>query len=305
MLIYFFLFGVGASLVAWGLLSKTTFKLNRVKVRRSYDSKYAKFWVDVIDRTSFLKDYIRSIIAKVDIINGFDPLNSQVVCSYFGTYSLASVVVFFIVSKVAVTTAVFLTFILGYLIISASLVNVVLHVKLEKIQTSFKDSLDIVIDNILQVGSFQSALQKSMPDLPKNIKPLYQKLLREYLGSPNPTQALYDFANSLDYVYSYAFVELINLSSKVDSIDSELIFLNKAMSANMLEDKEEKGSFSSITTLYGIIMIFVGIGVVATLIINPIAKDIYFHTLKGNYTLMLWLFGNVAGLGLITAIRKA
>lgn len=180
-----------------------------------------------------------------------------------------------------------------------SFITIYLNAKLRKVQKEFPTALQIFTDYYISCKSVKTTLNNTYSRMPKEIAPIFEKLSRELSSSHIIEEPILNFARSLDYVWGYAFAELIIMSNEgVGDISEDLLFLNQLINEDMASEEETSSELAANKLMFGIITTGTLITFIFNNIYNPIAKELYYYTSTGNNIILGWVLVIVMGITL-------
>lgn len=252
----------------------------------------------LLSKNKFIYRYKMDLVRRLNLVNDHPQSINENLATFIIGMGIAVFVtvsiVFFFVFKL---WYIFLTLgvLAGYLFVYA--VNMSIAVRRRKIQKEFPEALQVFIDMYITNKNIRTTLMRSYKKMPKQIKPAFERLSRSLSSSHRFEEYILDFAKSLDYVWGYAFAELLIISYEgAGDIDEELLLLNELVNDDILAEEETSGELAQNKTLFFIINIATLITFIFNIVANPIGKEIYFYTTTGGNLILIWVITVVIGI---------
>lgn len=259
----------------------------------------------LINKNSFLKLMRAKYANKMTLINHLDKKENE---NNIDKFILNSILISFLFSMLFlhfftiwyVAFAVF--FVCMFLIIYFA--NIYIGNKINKIYVHFPIAIQLFTDEYVTCKNIKNALNNCYGKMPYEISRVFEALARRYASESNYTQIINDFAEELDFVWGYAFAELLLLSYEgAGDISEDLIYLNE------LANEEIKAEMETETAIIGTKLIFVILnvatvaGLIFSLKIVPISRYIYLYTPVGNFGLIFWISSFILGLAVLKILK--
>lgn len=175
---------------------------------------------------------------------------------------------------------------------------------LNKVYSLFPMALQLFTDEYVSCKNIKNALNDSYQKMPDKISRVFEGLARRFASETDYEEVINDFADGLDFVWGYAFAELLLLSYEgAGDVSEDLIYLNE------LSNEEIKAGAETETALVGTKIIFIMLnfatvaGLVFSLKFVPIAKYLYLYTPTGNLGIIFWIGSFIAGLTTLTVMK--
>jgi len=178
-----------------------------------------------------------------------------------------------------------------------------LNFKLKHIHKQFPIALQLFTDSYITSKNIKVAFNESYKEMPKEISTVFEMLARKLSTGHNQKEHILEFANNLNYIWGYAFAEILMLSFEgTGYIEDDLLFLNELISDDIQSNEETKSEMSTNKMLFIVINAFTLVAFVLNIFFSPIAKELYFYTQTGNTLIMAWLGVIALGLGVSTVL---
>lgn len=175
---------------------------------------------------------------------------------------------------------------------------------LNKVYSLFPMALQLFTDEYVSCKNIKNALNDSYQKMPDKISRVFESLARRFASETDYEEVINDFADGLDFVWGYAFAELLLLSYEgAGDVSEDLIYLNE------LSNEEIKAGAETETALAGTKIIFIMLnfatvaGLVFSLKFVPIAKYLYLYTPTGNLGIIFWIGSFIVGLIALTVMK--
>ena len=179
-----------------------------------------------------------------------------------------------------------------------------INIKLNKVYGQFPVALQIFTDEYVITKNIKNALNESYSKMPKEIGQLFENLSRK-LDARNYNEVLKSFADGLDLIWCYAFVEILTLSYEgADDISEELIYLNELTGEEMKEDEETLASIAESQSIFIVLNVFTVAMFIINLVISANARQLYFRTSTGNAILLYWAISYIVGVCTSNLLKK-
>ncbi len=179
-----------------------------------------------------------------------------------------------------------------------------ININLKKIYGQFPIALQIFTDEYVITKNIKNALNESYSKMPKEIASLFENLSRK-LDARNYSEVLKNFADGLDLIWCYAFVEILTLSYEgADDISEELIYLNELTGDEMKEDEETFTSIAESQSIFIVLNVITVAMFIFNLIISANARQLYFRTSTGNAILLYWVISFIIGVCTSNLLKK-
>lgn len=172
-----------------------------------------------------------------------------------------------------------------------------LDMRIARIHKFFPAALQIFTDEYVTTKNIKNALNESYKKMPKEISFAFEKLARTLSSSYKYKEPIKEFASTLNYVWIYAFAEMLVMSYEGGGdISEDLLFLNEQVNDEIQADEENKTESTSNKLIFIIINIAALAAFLVNMSINDIASDLYFYTSAGNNIILFWVIELVLGL---------
>ncbi|NBI07587.1 type II secretion system F family protein [Senegalia massiliensis] len=183
--------------------------------------------------------------------------------------------------------------------------NLYLNLRLKKIHRQFPIAVQKFTDIYLTNKNIKATLNECYIDMPNEISYVFERLARRLSSEYEYKKYFREFADSLKYVWAYAFAELLVMSYEGSGdISDELLFLNDLINDDIHDMEESKSELTS-TKLTFLILTLSTLGVfLFNIFINDIAKFLYLYTTAGNGIITMWVISVAIGIFTSTLIEK-
>lgn len=296
------------SLMATSLLILEALGRRKRKLRVARKARFeinSKF-IDKID--DFLKNYqlIYSIkeryVNKLGVINTNKMRHNNAIAILF---MLSSVVLTVIVSILLFTIMSIWYVILIIAVLFLYLMHygftLYLNKKLKTIYKQFPVALQLFTDIYITNRNIKVALNESYKEMPYEVGVVFEKLARRLSSGHEYERHIKEFAESLSYVWGYAFAELLLMSYEgAGDISEDLLFLNELVNDDIQDDEESKAEMATNKSLFIVLNGCTLFAFIINIFFNPVAKELYFYTPTGNTIIMAWFV--VIALGITTSV---
>lgn len=182
-----------------------------------------------------------------------------------------------------------------------------ISIKLNKIYSQFPLAIQLFTDEYVTYKAIKIAIDNSFKKMPKSIAKSFENLSRRLSSSQNEDdyrKAINDFANGLDFIWGYAFSEVLLLSyDGVGDITEDLIYLNGLTIEEIKNKMETEASLTFTKGVFIVLQIATLIAFVCNIIFLPTAEKLYFYTSVGNLGIILWLSSMILGLALLSIMK--
>ena len=257
-----------------------------------------RFFNSLINKSSYVIRYKETLTKKLNLLNDKSrEVNERLAVLILGmtflVFTISSLVFFFIFRL----WYIFLTIgtLIAYLFLYG--VNMYIAVQRNKIQRQFPEALQTFTDLYITTKNIRTTLIGSYKKMPDLMQPVFEKLYRSLSSSHKFEEYLLEFAESLDYVWGYAFVELLIISYEgAGDIDEELLILNELVNEDILAYEETSSELASNKTLFFILNIATLIAFIFNITSNPLGKEMYFYTTTGGNLILVWVISIVIGI---------
>ncbi len=192
-----------------------------------------------------------------------------------------------------------------YIVVILSLVTVyaifysasrLISMKLRKVQKNFPKAVQIFTDEYITTKNIKTSLNATYKKMPKGIDSIFEKLSRELSSSYDFEKHIIHFANNLNYIWGYAFSELLIMSYEgVGDISEELLFLNELINEDITAEEKNATDMAGNKMMFVILTGATLFTFVFNIIANPMAKELYFYTTTGNNIIFAWVLIIVFG----------
>jgi Flp pilus assembly protein TadB len=180
-----------------------------------------------------------------------------------------------------------------------------LNYKLKRVYEQFPIAIQMFTDIYITNKSIKNALTDSYVDMPKDVGLVFERLARKLSSGHEYDKYIHEFADSLSYVWGYAFAELLLMSYEGSGdISNDLLFLNELMNDDLQDEEESKAEMTTNKTLFMVLNLITVIVFVGNIFFSPIAKELYFYTTTGNTIIMSWLMLIAFGISVSTIMEN-
>lgn len=283
--------------------SKRLYKAKKIEFK--LDNIVIKVCLDKFKQHRKLKKIIDRYVNRLCLFNSKLKLENEYIIT---AYLILTLLISFAVSIIS-----FKLFAMWYAPISNALVVVFIsyyvgtfyiNKNLKKIYGQFPIALQSFTDEYVLSKNIKNALNESYSKMPKEISKLFENLSRK-LDSKNYNDVLKSFADGLDLIWCYAFVEILTLSYEgADDISEELIYLNELTGDEMKEDEETLTSISESNSIFVVLNILTFAMFIFNLIVDATSKELYFMTYTGNTILLFWIISFILGVSSFNLLKK-
>lgn len=240
-----------------------------------------------------------SYVIKLGVINTKKPRENNATVLWYGIFTIViTIVAGYIYSLIFKMWYIDLILALVTMYGIFSIANFILKMRLKKVQKQFPVAIKKFTDVYTTCKSIKITLNSIYKDMPKEIANVFEKLSRQLSSSYEYEEHIIEFANSLDYVWGYAFAELLIMSYEgVGDISEELLFLSSLIDEDIIVEEETSSELATIKIMFMIIEVATIVAFLFNIVANPISKDLYFYTSTGNNIIMIWALIIAFGLG--------
>lgn len=274
----------------------------RVKKKRklNFNTPIHKYLENFLDSFTVLEQIKNKYVLKLGTINTkTKDENNSLFISYLLFSFLVSLLATILISSIFKFWYILLFYFLMIFLVLLNLARLWVIFKQKKIQSQFPEAFQIFLDYYINCKNVKATINSTYQNMPKEIRNVFQKLVRNLSSSYSYKEHILDFAKSIDNTWGYAFSEIIIMSyEQTGDITEQLVFLSNAMAEDYTDEADEKSELGVNKLYFGLIIAFTIIFFIATLIANPIASELYFHTALGNNIILIWFL--VVGVGLFT-----
>ncbi len=271
-------------------------KKRKVKKEFEINRDIVQFLDSIIERQKFLMLFRDRLASKLNVVNMKTKKHNEALATLIiGGLFLEFIVIFLAFIRLFTMwyVAFFLTLLATYLTIFAILFY--LNNKLAKIYRQFPVAIQQFTDEYITSKNIKTAFNNIYLDLPKESSLIFEKLSRN-LASNEFEKSIEDFAKNLNYVWGYAFAELLLLSYKGGGdITDDLIFLEELVNEDIKASAETKSKMAMNRAIFLILSLATLLTFIVNIFICPIGKTIYFYTVVGNSIILGWILIFAAG----------
>lgn len=284
-------------------------KPKRMKLNNFYKINRDKVVIKKLDKILFTNKHLLQIkenyVTKLQIINlkSYE-FNDELVIRYLLYDTIISILLLIILSTVITMwyAAITISFVFFYIVIFLGVVYI--RSKISKIHDQFSVALQCFIDRYIIHKNIKEAIN-SYSKMPVQIGVVFELLARELSGGENYEKSIKKFANELSYVWGYAFAEILLLSYEgAGDIAEDLLTLNSMVSEEITAEEEEKSSRYGNEMTFTFVYAAALIGILVNLLINDLAKHLYFYTSTGNALIAVWLIVLTLGITIISLSER-
>jgi len=284
-------------LIALGLLGYEFYKYHkrtlrlRKKKQFNWDTKFIRKVDKIVNKYDNLAKIKEKYTIKLGIVNSNKKRVNRAIVLWYIIGSLIGSIAF----GLLLTTVFTMWYVVVILIVLALYMllyvgTVYLSMKLNKVYSQFPIALQQFTDEYITSKSIKNALNKSYIKMSREIGLVFEKLARELSSGYEYKEPIMDFANSLSYVWGYAFAELMLMSYEgAGDISEDLLFLNELVNEEIQAYEEDKTEQAGNKMVFLILNGVTLVAFVLNTFINPIAKELYFFTSVGNALIMFWI----------------
>lgn len=284
-------------------------KPKKMKLKNFYKLNKDKIVIKKLDKILFNNKHLWQIkenyVTKLQVINlkSYE-CNNELVIRYLLYDTIISILLLIILSTVITMwyAAITISFVFFYIVIFLGVVHI--KSKISKIYGQFSVALQCFIDKYIIHKNIKEAIN-SYSKMPVEIGTVFELLARELSGGKNYEKSIKKFANELSYVWGYAFAEILLLSYEgAGDITEDLLTLNSMVSEEITAEEEEKSSRYGNEMTFTFVYAAALIGILVNLLINDLAKQLYFYTSTGNALIAVWLIVLILGITIISLSKK-
>ncbi|WP_440977644.1 hypothetical protein [Sedimentibacter sp. LTW-03] len=275
-------------------------------VSKKFNGNYFSVKIGVfINKNNFLRLVKTKYANKMTLINHFEKEQNE---NNIDKFILNSVLISFFFSMVFlyfftiwyVGLAVFLVSI--FLMIYCA--NIYIGNKLNKIYAHFPIAIQLFTDEYVSCRNIKNALNNCYGKMPHEISRVFETLARRYASESNYITIINDFAEGLDFVWGYAFAELLLLSYEgAGDISEDLIYLNELANEEIKAEMETETAIVGTKLIFVILNVATVVGLIFSLKVVPISKYIYLYTPVGNFGLIFWICSFILGLAVLKILK--
>ena len=304
-MIYIALILLSFSLIGLEVLGNRKRKL---RVARKNKFQFNSRHIDKID--NFLKNYqlLYSIkeryVEKLGVINTNKRRHNNGIAISFMAISLITTII---------TCLLLLTVMnMWYVILVIGILNLYfmnyaftfyLNIKLKRIYSKFPVALQLFTSAYITSKNIKVAINESYTEMPYEVGIVFEKLARRLSSGYEHDRHIKEFSESLNYVWGYAFSELLLMSYEGSGdISDDLLFLNELINDDMQDEEESKTEMAGNKMLFLILNALTLVTFIGNMFFNPVAKELYFFTSTGNTIIMFWIFVIALGMSVSTVL---
>lgn len=304
-MIYIILIILSFGLIVLELLGKRKRKL---RVARKNKFEFNSKLIDKID--NFLKNYQllyaikEKYVEKLGVINTNKRSHNNGIAIIFMATSLFTTILLclFLLTVMNMWYVVLVIGILNLYLLNYAFVFY-LNSKLKKIYSQFPVALQLFTDIYITNKNIKVALNDSYKEMPYEVGVVFEKLARRLSSGHEYERHIKEFADSLSYVWGYAFAELLLMSYEGSGdITNDLLFLNELINDDMQDEEESKTEMATNKMLFLILNGVTLFAFICNIFFNPVAKQLYFYTSTGNTIIMIWIIVIVLGISMSTIL---
>ena len=294
-------------LIAWELFGKRKRKLRvsrkgRLELNISFVEKIDE-WLRAVPILHRLKE---KYVMKLSVVNTYKRSHNNALSIGFLIMSVVVVLMLsFMLFKVMNLWYVILVIALLILYLMHYGFATYLNYKLKRVYEQFPVAIQMFTDIYITNKSIKNALTDSYVDMPKDVGLVFERLARKLSSGHEYDKYIHEFADSLSYVWGYAFAELLLMSYEGSGdISNDLLFLNELMNDDLQDEEESKAEMTTNKTLFMVLNLITVIVFVGNIFFSPIAKELYFYTTTGNTIIMSWLMLIAFGISVSTIMEN-
>lgn len=272
------------------------------------DNKFIRELDKKLKHINFLYKLKESFVSELGVINTKNRSENSAIVLWTMLFMVTvGIVVGIVVSRIFIMYHIVVLLSLFAMFIVFYIANFYLNLKLKKARKQFPSAIQIFTDEYISASNrnIKVALNNSYDKMPKEIALPFERLTRELSSSHEYEQPIVEFAKSLNYVWGYAFAELLLISYEGSGdISEDLLFLNELINEDIKGTEDTISELASNKIMFFIITVATFIGFLFTLNFNPIAKNIYFYTPQGANIFLYWIIVVIIGIGASIYMEK-
>ncbi len=267
-----------------------------IKINLKPDNKLVKSFLTKLNRYEKLRKIKNKYAGRLSLFNSKSKLENE--------YIIARFLILTLIVSFAGSVLSLILFAMWYAPIAISIASVFflcyigivyINLNLKKIYGQFPIALQVFTDEYVITKNIKNALNESYSKMPKEIGQLFENLSRK-LDSRNYKEVLKDFADGINLIWCYAYVEVLTLSYEgADDISEELIYLNELTGDEMKEDEETATSIAEGNSIFIVLNVITILMFIFNLVINSGSRQLYFRTSTGNFILLYWIISFIIG----------
>ena len=264
---------------------------------------------NLINKNLFLKEINKKYINKLNLINN---LGSEKNERSIELFILVALIVSFTVGvmlyKILTMWYVFIIIFISCMFIMLYLGVMTIDFYLNKIHSLFPLAIQLFTDEYVTYGNIKLAVNNSYTKMPGKISRTFENLARRLSSVRNEEDykvSIDEFAKGLDFIWGYAFCEILLLSyNGIGDIREPLIMLNKLTTEEIIDDFESVSSITFSKIMFFILQFCTFIGFVLNFIYMPTAREIYLYTQVGNNGLIAWVLSFIIGIVVLSILKR-
>lgn len=280
--------------------------LIRKKSLKLYEMKFINKLSKYISKNKILDKKLNKCINKLNLINNKDYVENK---GFLYAYMMLQIIISLLVgiisififsvwyaSIVLIIVSIFFLFYLFY---------VCMNIKVKKVYNQFPLALQMFTEEYVINKNIKNAFNNSYKKMPIEIGKIFERLSRE-LNSSTYIKTIIEFSNAFDYIWCYAFCEILIMSYDGDTYDisEELIYLNELIYDEIKEDEETITAISESKSVFVVLNIITTIIFIFNLFLNKSSLNLYFKTVVGNIIIIFWLISIIIGIVSSNVLKK-
>lgn len=311
MILVLFLF-VAAGCLCWVIwessgrkikVSKTTKKIQTVynKEKRTQEisqfiNKYLKWFSDVLESNAFLNKQRQQLVRKMLVLCSASKEKCEQSVTLFMFYLMlgacmeAAMVIVLMPSWYLVLGICGVTV---YLVFTAYKDS--LEKKVDNLYLQLPEALQVFLDNYIISGNVKVALDAVPLQMKGDICFVFEKLSRKLSSGADAQQSIYELAEDLDYVWAYAFAEILCIAiSSSGDISEDIQFLITTINDSIEEKMSTKAELNGSRNISNGLNFCAMLGLVIEFVAFPFARNFYLYTSTGNLLILFFILEVVA-----------
>ena len=258
-----------------------------------------------ISQHQFLHKLKMRYANKLSLINHRTKRQNEVLIDEFVLIvTIVSLIISFVAIRVFAMWYVFFIIFFVSLFFIVYLGTLYLSMNLNKIYSMFPMALQLFTDEYVSCKNIKGALNSSYYKMPDKVSRVFEGLARRFASESDYEEVIGDFAEGLDFVWGYAFAELLLLSYEgAGDISEDLIYLNELSNEEVKVGAETEAALVSTKMVFVILNLATVAGLVFSLNFIPISKYLYLYTTTGNAGIVFWIGSVILGLITLTIMK--
>jgi Flp pilus assembly protein TadB len=260
---------------------------------------------DFIGQHQFLHKLKMKYANKLSLVNHKTKRQNEVVIDEFILFvTIFSLVISFVAIRLFTMWYVFFIIFFVSLFFIVYLGTLYVSMKLNKIYSLFPMALQLFTDEYVSCKNIKGALNSSYYKMPDKISSVFEGLARRFASESDYVEVINDFTEGLDFVWGYAFAELLLLSYEgAGDISEDLIYLNELSNEEVKAGAETETALVSTKMVFVILNLATVVGLLFSLNFIPISKYLYLYTPTGNAGIIFWIGSIIFGLTTLTIMK--